>query len=126
MTWKPSHVPVRYDQARVARLKPLQNAVSRLGLPPLRQRKLRALLGALEAQIEDGGDHPEVNALLLDALRAGIHHQVDDRAANDVLRAIDAFAQEEEQRWAQVRAGTLPPIELTLDEQIDDLMQEGY
>lgn len=126
MSWKPSHEPVRYDQARVARLKPIQDAVVRLGLSPLRLRKLRVLLGALEVQIEDGGDSPEVNALLLDALRAGVHHQVDAHMAQPVLSAIDAFAQAEEQRWAQVRAGTLPPIELTPEEQLDDLMQEGY
>jgi tetratricopeptide (TPR) repeat protein len=126
MTWKPSHEPVRYDRARVAQLKPLQDAVGRLGLPPLRLRKLRALLGALEAQIEDGGDSPEVNALLLDALHAGVRHQVDDRAAQGVRRAIGTFAQAEEQRWMQVRAGTLPPIELTPEEQLDDLMQDGY
>jgi len=126
MPWKPSHEPVRYDRARVAQLRPLQDAVERLGLPPLRLRKLRVLLGALEVQIEDGGDSLEVNALLLDALRAGVHHQVDTHAAQDVVRAVDAFAQVEQQRWAQVRAGTLPPIELTPDEQLDDLMQAGY
>jgi hypothetical protein len=67
MSWKPSHEPVRYDRVRVAQLKPLQDAVDRLRLPPLRLRKLRVLLGAIEVQIEDGGDNPEVNALLLDA-----------------------------------------------------------
>src|SRR4051794_20732153 len=126
MSWRPSHDPVRYDQARVARLKPLWDAVERLGLPPLRLRKLRVLLGALEVQIEDGGDSPEVNALLVDALRAGVRHQVDADAARPVLRAVDTFAQAEEQRWAQVRAGTLPPIVVPPEEQLDDLMQAGY
>ena len=126
MSWQPSHEPVRYDQARVARLKPLRDAVEQLGLPPLRQRKLRVLLGALEVQIEDGGDSPEVNALLVDALRAGVRHQVDADAAKPVLRTVDAFAQAEEQRWAQVRAGTLPPIMVPPEEQMDDLMQAGY
>lgn len=32
----------------------------------------------------------------------------------------------EAKRWAQVKAGTLPPIELDPDEKLDDLIQEGY
>lgn len=77
-------------------------------------------------QIEDGGDSPEVNGLLLDALRAGVRHQVGELGALPVLRAIDAFAQAEERRWAQLRAGTLPPILLSPEEQLDELMQQGY
>lgn len=46
-----------------------------------------------EMQIEDGGDSPEVNKLLLGALRAGILHQVSEREAQAALRAIDAFEQ---------------------------------
>jgi len=30
-------------------------------------------------QIEDGGDSPEVNRLLLEALRAGVRHQVSEK-----------------------------------------------
>ena len=76
-------------------------------------------------QIEDGGDSPVVNGLLLDALRAGIRHQVDERAAQRALRAVDAFARDEARRWEQVRAGTLPPIELTLEERLGDAVHEG-
>ena len=126
MSWQPSNEPVRYDQARVERLKLLEDEVERLNLPPLRLRKLRVLLGALEVQIEDGGDSPEVNALLIDALRAGVRHQVDDDAARPVLRAVDAFAKAEEQRWGQIRAGTLPPLVAPPEEQLDELMQAGY
>lgn len=126
MTWTPSHQTTRYDRARVARLQPLREAVDQLRLPLIRMRKLGGLLNALEMQIEDGGDSPAVNALLLDALRSGVRHQVDERAAQGVLRAIDAFAQEETRRWEQVRTGTLPPMELTLEERLDDLMQDGY
>ncbi|NTU80643.1 MAG: hypothetical protein HGA45_14910 [Chloroflexales bacterium] len=77
-------------------------------------------------QIEDGGDSPEVNGLLLDALRAGVHHQVGAFGALPVLRAIDVFAQAEEGRWAQLRAGTLPPIQLSPEEQLDELIPQGY
>lgn len=126
MSWIPSHEPVRYDRARVAQLKPLRDAVNALRLPPLRARKLGGLFNALEMQIEDGGDSPVVNGLLLDALRAGIRHQVDERAAQRALRAIDSFARDEARRWEQIRAGTLPPIELTLEERLGDAMHEGY
>ena len=126
MSWKPSHEPVRYDHDRVARLQPVRDAVDRLGLSLLQLRKLRSLIGAIEVQIEVGGDSPEVNGLLLDALRAAVRHQVDARAAERVLQAIDAFAKAEEQRRAQARAGTLPPIEPAPEEQLDDLMQAGY
>jgi len=124
--WKPSNQPIRYDRARVAQLEPIKAEIERLGLPLIRFRKLKGVLNALEMQIEDGGDSPEVNKLLLDALRAGLLHQVGERQAQAALRAIDAFERAEAKRWEQVRAGTLPPIELTPEEQLDDLMQEGY
>jgi tetratricopeptide (TPR) repeat protein len=116
----------RYDRARVAQLDPIREAIGRLGLSPLSVRQLRGILNAIEIQIEVGGDSPDVNALLIDALRAALRHQVDERAAQPALRAIDTFIQAEDQRWKQVEAGTLPPIELTPEEQIDELMQEGY
>jgi hypothetical protein len=124
--WKPSSEPFRYDRARVAQLAPLRAELLKLGLPLIRFRKLNGILGALEMQIEDGGDSPEVNKRLLDALRAGIDHQVGPRQGHVALQAIDAFEQAEARRWEQARAGTLPPIELTPEEQLDDLMQEGY
>lgn len=126
MSWKPSNQPLRYDRARVDQLKPIRTEIEKLGLPLVRLRKLNGILGGLEMQIEDGGDSPEVNKLLLDALRAGILHQVDERQARPALQAIDTFAQAEAKRWAQVKAGTLPPPELDVDEKLDDLMQEGY
>ncbi|MFQ5857588.1 MAG: tetratricopeptide repeat protein [Anaerolineae bacterium] len=125
--WKPSNEPGRYyDEARVAQLEPIQAAIEELGLSLIRFRKLRSILNALEVQIEDGGDSPEVNQMLLDALRASLRHQVGESAAQAALRAIDVFEQAEVKRWEQVKAGTLPPIELTPEQQLDDLMQEGY
>ncbi len=85
----------------------------------LSARKLGGLFNALEMRIEDGGDSPVVNGLLLDALPAGIRRQVDERTAQRALSAIEAFARDEARRWEQVRAGTLPPIELTLEERLD-------
>jgi hypothetical protein len=93
-----SNAPGRYDRARVARLQKLEAAVERLRLQPLRARKLGAILRALEMQIEDGGDSPEVNRLLLDALRAGIRHQVDEPTSQQALQAIDQFEQAESVR----------------------------
>ena len=126
MTWKPSNQTIRYDRKRAAQMMPIQAEIEKLGLPLVRFRKLNAIRNALEMQIEDGGDSPEVNKLLLDALRAGILHQVGESEAQAALQAIDAFEQLEAKRWAQIKAGTLPPIELDPDEILDDLMQEGY
>ena len=126
MSWKPSNQPTRYDKARLAQLEPVRAEIEKLKLPLIRFRKLNGICGALEVQIEDGGDDPEVNKLLLDALRAAIVHQVGERKAQAALRAIAAFEQLEAKRWAQVKAGTLPAIELDADEKLDDLMQEGY
>jgi hypothetical protein len=95
-------------------------------LPLIRQRKLNGILNALMMQIEDGGDSPEVNRMLLDALREGLRHQVGEHRARAALRAIETFEEAEAERWEQVRAGTLPPIELTPEEQLVELMQEGY
>jgi tetratricopeptide (TPR) repeat protein len=121
-----SNQPTRYDSARVATLAPIRKSIEHLRLPILSMRKLMGILNAVEVQIETGGDSPEVNALLLDALRVAVQHQVDERTAQPVLEAIDMFAQVEAQRWEQVEAGTLPPIELTPDERLDDLIQAGY
>lgn len=91
MTWRPSPDPVRYDRQRVAQLKPVKDAVDQLGLPPLRLRKIRGVLNAVEMQIEDGGDAPDVNTHLLDALRAVLCHQATGAPLAAALRAIDAF-----------------------------------
>jgi len=123
---KPTNIPNRYDKARVARLKPVHTAVERLGLPPNRKRKLFGILNALEMQIEDGGDSPEVNDLLLDALRASALHQVRRKKAKPLMDAVDVFSRVESERWRQVRAGTLPPIEISLSEKMDDLVYEAY
>ena len=95
MSWKPSNQTIRYDRKRVAQLGPIQSAIEKLELPLIRLRKLNAIFNALEVQIEDGGDSPEVNQRLLDALRAGILHQVGERQAQAALQAIDAFEQAE-------------------------------
>jgi len=123
---KPTNIPNRYDKARVARLKPVQAAVERLALPLNRKRKLFGILNALEMQIEDGGDSPDVNDRLLDALRASALHQVGRKKAKPLMDAIDIFARAENERWEQVRTGTLPPIEVSLSEQMDDLVYEAY
>src|SRR6266498_4512953 len=125
-SFKFSNQPTRYDRARVTQLSPIRESIQRLRLPILSMRKLMGVLNAIEVQIEVGGDSPQVNALLLDALRAALRQHVDERAAQPALRAIDTFAQAEARRWEQVQAGTLPPIELTPDEQLDELMQAGY
>ena len=106
-TWKPSNQPMRYDRARVTQFHPVKTAIQSLGLPPIRVRKLNGIVNAIVMQIEDGGDSPEVNHLLLDALRAAIIHQVGEDAAVPALRAIEAFQQVEAERWEQVKAGRL-------------------
>jgi hypothetical protein len=124
--WQPSNQPGRYVKARVAQIESVQHAIQALGLPPLRQRKLNGVLNALIMQIEDGGDSPTVNKLLLDALQTAVLHQVGAARGTAVLRAIDRFAQAEAERWQQVKAGTLPPAQLSPLEQLEELMQTGY
>ena len=126
MTWKPSPEPGRYDRQRVVQLQPVKDVVSRLDLPLLRRRKITGILTALEMQIEDGGDAPDVNALLLDALPAVLRHQVAGAQLTVALQALDAWERAERTYWEQMCAGTRPPVEPTLDVRLDDLMQEGY
>jgi tetratricopeptide (TPR) repeat protein len=126
MDWKASNKPNRLDRARVEQTDPIAREIGRLGLPLIRQRKLNGILNALVMQIEDGGDSPEVNRMLLDALREGLRHQVGKTQAGAVLRTVDAFEEAEAERWEQVRAGTLPPSELTPEEHLEELIQEGY
>lgn len=105
---------------------PTRQAIEHLQLPAIRLRKLNAILNALEMQIEDGGDAPEVNSRLLDALGLAVVHQVGRQRATDVLQAIADFVRVEEARWAQARAGTMPPPKPEPDEELDELMQTGY
>ena len=124
--WKPSNLPTPYDEARVAQLEPIRAALEALRLPLIRFKKLNAILGALEAQIEVGGDSPQVNALLLQALRAAVLHQVEESPARGALGTIEAFERSEARRWKQVRAGPLPPIKRTPEQQMYDLIHEGH
>jgi hypothetical protein len=94
-------------------------------LPLIRLRKLTAILNALEMQIEDGGDNPQVNAWLLEALQEGVKHQVGKERGKAALRAIRAFRLEEIEYWRRVKAGS-SPVELSQEKQLDDLMQKGY
>lgn len=126
MIWTPSNEPTRYDRVRVAETGPIETEIKKLQLPPTRFRKLGAILNALIVQIEDGGDSPAVNRLLLEALRSAVRHQVGDQQARAVLRAIDHFEQGEAERWAMIKAGMAPSIELAPEEELDDLIQEGY
>lgn len=126
MSWEPSTKSTGYDESRVAGLEPIRGALADLALPPLRSRKLAIILGALETQIEDGGDHPEVNRLLLEALRVGALHQVGKRRARALLKALAAFEDAEAERWELLRAGKLPPIDLGLQGRIEELQAQGY
>ena len=60
-----------------------------LNLPKLRFRKLNGILNAITMQIEDGADFPEVNKLLIRALRTIIIAQVGEESA----RASSTFKQ---------------------------------
>ena len=87
------------DYARLNKFKPVKQAIEALNLPPLRQRKLNGILNAIKMQIEDGGDSPEVNKLLVAALRAGVIFQVGEDAAKPLIEALARFEQAETLRW---------------------------
>jgi tetratricopeptide (TPR) repeat protein len=122
----PTNIPSDYDEARVAQLHPLKDAIDGLGLPPIRVRKLHGIVNALEMQIEDGGDSPEVNALLLRALRAGVVHQVDRRRGRAVLRAIGDLERVEAEHWKQDRTEISQPADRSPEKQLADLVRDGY
>ena len=94
----PTNITSAYDEARVAQLKPIRAAIEALGLPVVRKRKLFGILNALEIQIEDGGDSPDVNRHLLAALREGVIHQVGEKRARPVLARIRDFRRYENNR----------------------------
>ena len=85
----------KIDHARLKTLKPVKQAIESLDLPPLRFRKLNGILNALTMQIEDGGDVPEVNELLIKALRAAVVAQVGKETAKAALDALARFEQSE-------------------------------
>ena len=101
--WQPTNEPGSYDAKRVAELKPIQQAIENLGLPLIRSRKLKGIYNALEMQIEDGGDAPEVNNLLLEALRQAVIHQVGEKPATTMIQVIDDFAKRDNRRWERSR-----------------------
>ena len=87
-----------YDEKRVAQLTPIRTAIENTKLPLVRARKLYGILGAVEVQIEDGGDSPEVNDLLIKALRHAIIFQIDQEQRKVVLVALDRFITAEKMR----------------------------
>lgn len=112
-----------YDRLRVGHLKPVSEALETLSLPLIRKRKLMSIFNALEVQIENGGDHPEANHLLLAALRRVLAHHADDTQAAPVLRAIEVFEAQEAERWERIRQGL--PIERAAEDLLDDLIGDA-
>lgn len=86
------------DYARLETLKPIRRDVESLNLPPLRQRKLNGILNALTMQIEDGGDSPKVNELLVKALRIAVVFQAGEDAAKPFIEALAQFERSEAAR----------------------------
>ena len=85
----------KIDYPRLETIKPVDEAIQSLNLPKLRFRKLNGILNALTMQIEDGGDFPEVNELLIKALRAAVLAQVGEEAARPFIEALARFEQSE-------------------------------
>ena len=83
------------DRARLETFKPVEQAIASLNLPILRLRKLKGILNALIMQIEDGGDSPEVNELLVKAFRAAVTFQVGEESAKPLIEALAKFEQSE-------------------------------
>jgi len=107
-------------------VKPAEKAIQDLILPLIRYRKLKGILNALIMQIEDGGDNPDVNAFLIQALRSAVIHQVGADAGQAAIRAIEAFQISEEARWKQIQAGNFPVIQVSTEERFINQMQIGY
>ncbi len=127
MNHAPSPIPGKHiDRLRLEQLEPVEKAIQGLGLPLIRYRKLKGILNALKMQIEDGGDNPDVNAFLIQALRSAVIHQVGVYAGQVAIQAIDAFQMGEEVRWKQILEGNFPVIQLSPAERFIDQMQIGY
>ena len=120
-----SNEPTGYDESRVAQLQPLREAIEKLPIPALRSRKISGILNALEMQIEDGGDSPEVNRLLRETLRLAIRHQVDEQQGQATLQAVDAFELAEAKRGDPAKAGVSPMVPPS-KERMGELIQQGY
>ncbi|MEO8355468.1 MAG: hypothetical protein ABI621_06120 [Chloroflexota bacterium] len=89
------------DYARLNTFKPVKQAAEMLSLQPLRQRKLNGILNALTMQIEDGGDSPEVNELLVKALHTAVIFQVGEQPAKPFIEALARFEQSEAERMLE-------------------------
>jgi len=87
-----------YDEKRVAQLRPIRAALQGAGLPVVKMRKVNTIINALEMQIEDGGDSPEVNDLLIQALRKAVEFQLGPDQGRPILTAIARFAVAERKR----------------------------
>ncbi len=80
-----------YDEKRVAQLRPIRDALKEAGLPVVKLRKVNTIINALEMQIEDGGDSPEVNDLLVQAMRKAVEFQLGPDQGRSILTAIGRF-----------------------------------
>jgi hypothetical protein len=82
-------------EKRVAQLNRIRTAIEKAELPRSLMHKLMGILGASEIQLEDGGDSPEVNDLLVQALRAATLHQLGQKQGQLILQTIDRFVASE-------------------------------
>lgn len=122
----PTNPSTRYDRQRVASLDPAHAALKEMRLPPLVGRRIGVILNAIEVQIEVAGDDREVNRLLIEAVRTAVSQDALTERAAPLLQALDRFEQAEAIRWQAFFASTLPEPELTIEEQLNEMMQAGY
>ncbi|MBP7960846.1 MAG: hypothetical protein KBG20_11205 [Caldilineaceae bacterium] len=87
-----------HDEKRVAHLAPIRAAIESKRIPLIRVRKLNGILNALEMQLEEGGDSPEVNDLLVEALRRVVVFHLGPDEARPILTAIARFSVVEKKR----------------------------
>jgi tetratricopeptide (TPR) repeat protein len=113
---------VKINHQRLKTLEPVNEAIEALNLPLLRFRKLNGILSALTMQIEDGGDHAEVNHLLVQALRAAVLAQVGPETGRTALEALARFEQAEARPPSAKQPASVKPTLV----KVSQLIKHGY
>jgi tetratricopeptide (TPR) repeat protein len=113
---------VKIDHQRLKTLKPVNEAIEALNLPLLCFRKLNGILSALTMQIEYGGDHAEVNHLLVQALRAAVLAQVGPETGQTALEALARFEQAEARPPSAEQPASVKPALV----KVNQFINHGY
>jgi tetratricopeptide (TPR) repeat protein len=106
--------------SRMKHMAQLLKEAHKLNLPPFHSQRFGSILDALVHYLKRSDSNPKVVGRMFEGLRHVLTREAGAEQARSVLRAIDAFEQDQAQHPMTTQ------LDLTAPGRLDALMQEGY